>query len=173
MRDRPEGDQPAADQRPDTAFEDDDAGAIPSELTAAEVVESNAELRSRYGHAAPRRIRERWWVAIGAASVLVVFGIWAAWAGWIPTGSAPALTSTSGAANVEGEHDLQLTFSVETDPGNTVACALEAVDTQFAIVGWKVVVHRVVQRNTAYTVNIRTTHRSASGDVSECWLPTK
>jgi hypothetical protein len=172
VRERPAGDQRAADERPNGPFDDDDSAPTHSELTAQDVVESNAELRSRYGRSAPRRLKERWWLLIGAAAVLAIFGIWAAWAGWIPTGSAPALTSTSGAANVRGEHDLQLTFSVETDPGNTVACALEAVDTNFTIVGWKVVVHRVTERDSAYTVNIRTTHTSATGDISQCWLPT-
>jgi hypothetical protein len=164
--------QQAADQRPDGPLDDEDDSTTHSELTAADVVEANSELRTRYGRSAPRRLKERWWLVIGAAAMLAVFGIWAAWAGWIPTGSAPPLTSTSGAANVIGDHDLQLTFSVETDPGNTVACALEAVDTNFTIVGWKVVVHRVTHRDTAYTVNIRTTHKSATGDISECWLPT-
>jgi hypothetical protein len=172
VRENQAGGKLADDRRPDGAFEDAGDAPTHSELTAEEVVEANPELRSRYGHAAPRRLKERWWLAIGAAAVLVIFALWAAWAGWIPTGSAPPLTTTSGAANVMGAHDLQLTYSVETNPGNTVACALEAVDTEFTIVGWKVVVHKVEKRDTAYTVNIRTTHKSATGDISECWLPT-
>lgn len=129
------------------------------------------ELSVRYGQTRTRSLRERWWLIIGAAAVVIVFFAWAAWAGWIPTGATPALTTTSGAANIINKRAVDLTFSIDTAPGNTVSCALEALDPSFAIVGWKVVTYRdLPARNSTHTERILTTNLSTTSLISQCWL---
>ena len=129
------------------------------------------DLATRYGRTRTRSIRERWWLLAGAVAVVILFFAWAAWAGWIPTGSAPALTTSSGASSIVNKRTATLSISINTDPGNTVSCALESLDSSYAIVGWKIVTYpHVAARNTSHTETIRTTQLSTTSLISECWL---
>ena len=73
----------------------------------------------------------------------------------------------------------EVDFQVTRDPGTAVKCAVKALDSKFAIVGWKVVDIRPGEtdetadagRTVAQRVSLRTESLSVSGVVDSCWVP--
>ncbi len=73
----------------------------------------------------------------------------------------------------------EIDFQVVRDPGTAVKCAVKALDSKFAVVGWKVVDIPVGAadktadggRTVAQRVAVRTESPSVSGVVDSCWVP--
>jgi Domain of unknown function (DUF4307) len=129
------------------------------------------ELATRYGRSRKRTLRQRWWVVGLAAGGLIIFVLWLFWAGLVPQSASPSLVATDGGNSIISKRAISVSFSIETKPGNTVSCALQALDENFAIVGWKIVTYpNVAARVTEHTEIIRTTAQSQTGLISECWL---
>ena len=129
------------------------------------------ELAARYGRTRKRTLVQRWWIISLAAGVLILFVVWLFWAGLVPQAASPALVATDSGNSIIDKRAISVSFSIETKPGNTVSCALQALDQNFAIVGWKIVTYpNLAKRVTEHTEVIRTTSRSNTGLISECWL---
>jgi hypothetical protein len=74
-------------------------------------------------------------------------------------------------------------FQVTREPGTEVLCAVKALDSKFAIVGWKVVDIPAAQpasgevsvsdggRTVALREVLRTESQSVSAVVDSCWIP--
>ena len=61
--------------------------------------------------------------------------------------------------------------TVIVDPGTRVTCTFEALDKEFAIVGWKVVhLPPANERNRVLTERLRTSAPAESGLIGSCWL---
>jgi hypothetical protein len=73
----------------------------------------------------------------------------------------------------------EVDFQVTREPGTAVKCAVKALDSKFAVVGWKVVDippgeadatadggRTISQRTVLKTVSL-----SVSGVVDSCWIP--
>jgi hypothetical protein len=73
----------------------------------------------------------------------------------------------------------EIDFQVTRDPGAAVKCAVKALDSKFAVVGWKVVdippggADNTADggRTVAQRVSVRTESLSVSGVVDSCWIP--
>ena len=73
----------------------------------------------------------------------------------------------------------EVDFQVTREPGKPVKCAVKALDSKFAVVGWKVVdIPPSVAdgtadggRTVAQRVTLRTESESVSGVVDSCWIP--
>jgi hypothetical protein len=73
----------------------------------------------------------------------------------------------------------EVDFQVTREPGTAVKCAVKALDSKFAVVGWKVVDIPPGQadktadggRTVAQRVALRTESPSVSGVVDHCWIP--
>jgi hypothetical protein len=76
----------------------------------------------------------------------------------------------------------ELDFQVSRDPGTAVKCAVKALDSKFAIVGWKVVDIPSAPaaggaespdggRTVALREVLRTESQSVSAVVDSCWVP--
>ncbi|MFD5277205.1 DUF4307 domain-containing protein [Pseudarthrobacter sp. NPDC058362] len=71
----------------------------------------------------------------------------------------------------------EVDFQVTRDPGTRVKCAVKALDSKYAVVGWKVVEVPATAaegapdggRTVAQRVTIRTESLSVSGVVDSCW----
>lgn len=71
----------------------------------------------------------------------------------------------------------EVDFQVTRDPGTPVKCAVKALDSKYAVVGWKVVEVPVAAadgapdggRTVAQRVTVRTESLSVSGVVDNCW----
>ena len=126
-------------------------------------------LDARYGRTRGRRIRARWVAIIAGAAVVVTVVAWVIWAGLLsPTASIE--TQDVGYHHIDPS-TLGITSQVSTDPGTRVTCSVEALNEEFAIVGWKVVdLPPSPQRTRTIQETIRTSEPAVSGLIGSCWL---
>jgi hypothetical protein len=126
-------------------------------------------LDARYGRTPSGRGRDRrllWIVAGGFALVLVA---WVVWAGL--DGSAPQIEARDTRHSIIDEHSVSVTFEVSMPKGSSASCAVEALNENFTIVGWKVVDLPPSDLYTrSVTEIIRTTELSNTGLIYRCWL---
>jgi hypothetical protein len=127
------------------------------------------DLAQRYGRRPHEQTRRKWWIAGSAAVLLALFIGWLAWSG---SATSPGnLSATDTAHTIIDDHSISVSFEVNVDPGSTVSCALQALNPQFAVVGWKVVTLPASENRTrSVTEELRTTQRSTTGLISRCWL---
>jgi len=136
---------------------------------AADVPGAADELASRYGRTRTRSRRDRWWLVAVAVAFVAVFTGWVVWGGLDNTGG--NLLETDTAYTIVNAQQTRVSFTVDVDPGRTVACAVQAQNEDFSTVGWKIVqfpasTHRV----RAFTETVRTTSKPVTGLVDQCWL---
>jgi hypothetical protein len=100
-----------------------------------------------------------------------------------------AWVSTSAAAESVSFKDIgystpdatlaQIDFQVTKNPGTSAKCAVKALDSKFAVVGWKVVdigpndatAGSDGGHTTAQRVELRTESQAVSAVVDNCWIP--
>jgi hypothetical protein len=126
-------------------------------------------LDARYGRTPGRRLRTRWIAVIAGGGVAIVVVAWVLWAGLFGT-TASIETQDIGATVVDAS-TIDLREQVTVDPGTRVTCTFEALDKEFAIVGWKVVhLPPTTERNRVFTERLRTSAPAESGLIGSCWL---
>jgi len=114
-------------------------------------------------------MRARWLAVIVAGGVAVVVLVWVLWAGLL--GSTASIETQDIGATVIDASTVDLHEQVTVDPGTRVTCSFEALDKDFAIVGWKIVhLAPVVERNRVLTERLRTSAPAESGLIGSCWL---
>jgi hypothetical protein len=124
----------------------------------------------RYGRT-PRDRRRRLVVGlVAAAGVLVAVVAWVVWVGLF--GPSASLESRDlGYANDNPDGSVDVSFEVTVDAGTPVSCALQALNGQFAIVGWKIVaLPPSEQRTRVFVENVRVTEPAVTGLIYRCWL---
>jgi hypothetical protein len=102
-----------------------------------------------------------------------------------------AWVSTSAATESVGFKDIgystpdatlaHIDFQVSKNPETAAKCAVKALDSKFAVVGWKVVdigpnaadTGADGGRTTIQRVNVRTESQAVSAVVDNCWIPAK
>lgn len=140
------------------------------EAAAATVTtEPAADLDERYGRSRSVSRRAKLIAWIGGGAIALTFLAWVVWAGL--DGTAPKLdVRDTGYVLTENEATAQ--FQVTVDPGTPVRCAVQALNEQFEIVGWKVVdLAPAESRTTAHAETVRTTMPATTGLINRCWLP--
>ncbi|MET1021584.1 MAG: DUF4307 domain-containing protein [Arthrobacter sp.] len=73
----------------------------------------------------------------------------------------------------------EIDFQVTKDPATAAKCSVKALDSKFAVVGWKVVdvppnaadAGTDGGRTTAHRATVRTESPAVSGVVDSCWIP--
>lgn len=126
-------------------------------------------LDARYGRTPWRRMRARWLAIIIGAGVAVVVVAWVLWAGLL--GATASIETQDIGATVIDASTVDLREQVTVDPGTRVTCSFEALDKDFAIVGWKIVhLPPVSERNRVFTERLRTSAPAESGLIGSCWL---
>lgn len=146
----------------------DTPSATPLTAPASDAIAAPSQtLEDRYGTGRKRRFDRTFaWVTVG---VLVLAGAgFFLFSGWQTTNQVSAqdigYTQT-------GELTLDMKFEV-TAPANTpVACAIEALNTSKATVGWTVVELPVTdQRTHVVTTPLHTTTPATAVTAKECWV---
>jgi hypothetical protein len=128
-------------------------------------------LADRYGRSATPRgpIRRNLGVIITSAVIIVGLVIWAITTdvlGFGPSTEARDL----GFKNLT-DTSVTVEFELTATPGHEVACAIQAQNTAFAIVGWKVFVYPASeQRIRDISETIKTSQPATTGLVYQCWL---
>jgi hypothetical protein len=126
-------------------------------------------LDDRYGRSPRRRIRARWVAIIVGALMLIVVAAWVVWVGLLST-PASIETQDIGATIIDAS-TVELREGVTVDPGTRVTCSFQALDGDFAIVGWKVVqLPAATERSRVITERLRTSAPAVSGLIGSCWL---
>lgn len=121
-------------------------------------------LDERYGRT--RRGRLPW--VIGAIVAVLAVGI----AGWLTVrGSMDSIDITDLGFEVVDEHSVTIDFQIVAPHDRPVYCALEALDEEFGIVGWRIVEYSPSEtRARAFTESIPTVAEATTGLVNTCWV---
>lgn len=116
-------------------------------------------------------------------AVIVALAIGMGFLAWVSTSNATAsVTFKDIGYRTTDATQAQVDFHVTREPGTPVKCAIKALDSKFAVVGWKVVdippVEQDAQgqsadggRTLAQRVLLRTESQAVSGVVDSCWIP--
>jgi hypothetical protein len=99
---------------------------------------------------------------------------------WVSTSSATGgVTSKDIGFSVTDATQTEVDFQVTREPGTAVKCAVKALDSKFAVVGWKVVDIPAGEpdgtadngRTVSQRVVLKTESLAVSGLVDSCWVP--
>ncbi|MGK9146514.1 DUF4307 domain-containing protein [Plantibacter flavus] len=128
-----------------------------------------AAIEARYGRTPGSRTRDRRALWIVAGAFVVVFVAWVVWAGL--DGSRPSIEARNTAHEIVDDTMVSVSFEVTGPQDTAMACSVQALNEQFAVVGWKVVeLPRSEQRTRSFSELLRTTERSNTGVVDTCWV---
>jgi hypothetical protein len=126
-------------------------------------------LEDRYGRTPSRRRRGRALAIVAAAVVLVVVVAWVLWVGLF--GTASSLGTRDLGYQLQGSDAIEVRYEVTVDTGRTVSCALQALNSDFAVVGWKVVALPASDQGTRQLrETLKTTEPPVTGLIYRCWL---
>ncbi|QNA92189.1 MULTISPECIES: DUF4307 domain-containing protein [unclassified Microbacterium] len=122
------------------------------------------ELDERYGRT--RRRRTPW--IIGGAVALLLVGAF----GWMTVAqSMSSVDADDLGFTLVDEHSVDVSFQVTGVQGKAVVCALEALDEEFGVVGWKIVeIEAGDSHSQARSVTIPTVSEATTGLVNACWV---
>ena len=122
---------------------------------------TNSELiKSRYGQQ-PTSRKTIWVLAISGLVAIVSFAAWVAF-------SQERLSHTDVGFSVKDEWHTEVTFDVNKNAGDVVACNVQALNQQYGIVGWKEVMVPTDQTAARITTTINTTERAVTALVHGC-----
>jgi hypothetical protein len=141
----------------------------------AQSAPADTSLANRYG-AKKRRLSPR--AARVAIGLALTAGI--GFLAWVTTSnSLSGVTFEDVGYSTTDATLAEVDFQVTREPGKPVKCAVKALDSKFAVVGWKVVDIPPSAadgtadggRTVAQRVALRTESESVSGVVDSCWIP--
>ena len=118
---------------------------------------TKAELDARYGRVRNRGKVRAWWIAVGVVAVASI-----GWLGWgVLAGGSANVRADDTAFAIPDERTVSVSFQVTAPVGAEIACAIEALDEDFGVVGWRVIV---------YPATIPTVGQATTGLVNTCWV---
>ena len=123
-----------------------------------------SSLEQRYGARPP--VKKRWWI-VGVGSALAVF---AGWAIWVNFGFSAIETRDISHSFDAATRTTTIAWSVTVKPGTPVSCAVQALNGEFQVVGWKVVdIPAGTEYSRQFSETIRTVMPPQAGLVYACW----
>ncbi|XAS67982.1 DUF4307 domain-containing protein [Micrococcaceae bacterium Sec5.7] len=146
-----------------------------SEDQPAASLPADTSLANRYG-GQKRALQGKTKRTVGIVALVAGIGFMA----WVSTSAATdSVTFKDIGYSTTDATQVEVDFQVTREPGTAVKCAVKALDSKFAVVGWKVVdipPGRPEQtadggRTTARREVLRTESLSVSGVVDNCWIP--
>jgi len=129
-----------------------------------------ARLDARYGRSPDRRRRLRLLGWTAGVAVIVVSLLWVVFVAFDGDGS--KLEARDTGYEIVDDRAVDVQYTISTEPGTPVRCAVQALNNVQAIIGWKVVdLPPTEARSTTYTTSLATTERAVTGLIYRCWLP--
>ncbi|MCU1578767.1 MAG: hypothetical protein JWP19_971 [Rhodoglobus sp.] len=130
---------------------------------------SPVDLDARYGRTRSARLRTRWVVVASAIAFAIVFTLWLVWGGLL--GSPAQFEANDTGHTIVSDSEVSISWEFSVSPGTPAKCALQALNSTFGIVGWKIVdVPASPERTRKLTDTLRTTELAVSGLIYRCWL---
>ncbi|RUQ99192.1 DUF4307 domain-containing protein [Labedella endophytica] len=127
------------------------------------------DLESRYGRGTRSRMLEKRILWILGGIIAIVFAAWVVLVAF--DGTSATLETRDVAHEIIDEHSVRVSFSLNVAPGTATACAVQALNEDHAIVGWKVIeVPPSTDRNRVITETVLTSQQSNTGLIYSCWL---
>lgn len=127
---------------------------------------TQAMLDERYGRARRPGRRRAAWIAVIAVAALVV-----GWFGWYTLVNPANGVSGDASAFQLAERSVTVELQLTAPAGTSVACAIEALDEEYGVVGWKVVEYPASDRHLrAFSETVPTVARATTGLVNACWV---
>jgi hypothetical protein len=131
--------------------------------------DARAELDARYGRTRSSTNRTRAIVIASAAAFVAVFAAWLVWGGLLGAPAQFQAVDTAHELVDDGTVDVTWRFTVE--PGTDARCAVQALNSTFAIVGWVIVdVPASATLTRDLTQRVLTTEPAVTGLIYRCWL---
>lgn len=129
----------------------------------------STDLDARYGRSrtGTKRTRIIGWSAAGA--FVVVFAAWLVWGGLL--GAPAQLEVTDRGHSIVDDSLVTVEYTLNVSPGSDVGCAVQALNSGFSVVGWKIIdVPASTQRVRTLSEEVRTTELATTGLIYRCWL---
>ena len=122
------------------------------------------DLDARYGRTGRRRLP---WIIAGAVALLLVGAF-----SWMTVAqSMGSVDADDLGFELVDEHSVNITFQVTGVQGKNVVCAVEALDEEFGVVGWKIVeIPAGDSHSQARSVTVPTVAEATTGLVNTCWV---
>jgi hypothetical protein len=129
---------------------------------------SASDLNARYGRTVNRR-RRNLVIAIGfGAAIVIVFAAWAVWGGLFVPGA--SIDTEPVGNSLVSANQMKVTWEISENPGTHAKCAVQALDKNFGIVGWKILtVPPSSQGSRTLSTIVRTAQPAVSGLIYLCW----
>lgn len=126
---------------------------------------TQAVLDERYGRTR-RPGRRAVWIALGTVAVILI-----GWFGWYTlTNPANGISADATAFDL-GERSVRVDFQLTAPAGTAVACAIEALDEEYGVVGWKVVEYPASDTHIrALSETVPIVAAATTGLVNSCWV---
>ncbi len=133
---------------------------------------TTSTLDQRYGkNRSARHLSKRaWW---GIVAVLVVLA--AVFVAWLAYGNSQAPSFKEVSFDDSRADAVTLDFELTKEPDQQVTCAVQALNDQHAIVGWKeitigdVPADQLKNKTSTHRVSLRTTSQAHTATVDSCW----
>ena len=127
------------------------------------------DLDARYGRTRTSKNRTRVVVIVSALAFAVVFVAWLVWGGLL--GAPAQFQAEDTAHHVLDDETVDVTWQFTVEPGTDARCAVQALNSTFAIVGWKIVdVPASTVRTRDLTERLLTSEPAVTGLIYRCWL---
>ena len=132
---------------------------------------SASDLNARYGRTANRRRRNLIFAVAAGGAIVVVFAAWAIWVGLFQPTAAVEYVNVGNVAVASNK--IQVKWEVSVNTGTVTKCAIQALDQNFGIVGWKIVsLPASSTRSRTFASVVQTAQPAVSGNIYRCWLAT-
>ena len=129
----------------------------------------NQDLDARYGRS-PSSARRTRIISISAAAAFVaVFAAWLVWGGLL---GAPAELEVKDVGHtIVDDSEVLVRFEVSADANENVSCAIQALNSSFSVVGWRIIdLGPTDKRTRSLTESVRTSELAVTGLIYRCWL---
>ena len=134
------------------------------------MTETQTRLDERYGRTARSARNNTVIGVVTAVGFAAVLGAWLWWGGVLETPS--QLQYRDVAHTIVDETEVSVTYEITAAPGTEVACAVQALNASYGIVGWRIVEIPASDRWTrVFDTTLRTSEPAVTGLLYECWLP--
>lgn len=142
----------------------------PPSTAPASTVPANDVLDERYGRTRSHRTRDRVLLIGGAIAFAIVLVAWVVWAGL--DGQKPQIEVTDTGHRLMNENRaVEVTWTLSVPPGNETACAVQAFNEDFTVVGWKIIEVPASDRHLrSLTETVRVAQEANTGLIYGCWL---